>query len=496
MRRRRTRTSSLRVSPRPHHQHLFNARLDFDVDGTTNTVYEVEAAPVPTGPDNPLGNAFRQQATALATEAEAQRQTQAATSRHWRVVNPTSTNRLGAPVGYRLVPTMSTPTLLAQADSSVAERAGFARHNLWVTPYSRDERRAAGEFPNQHAGGDGLPRWTSADRPITERDIVCWYTFGVTHFVRPEDWPVMPVEYAGFLLSPFGFFERNPALDVPPSHRRLRDHRTAPRVTRGAGAAARSDRPTQPVPGGWPGAQASGLLTHRLSTELLRKGTGPERILRATGLGWVGEDERGGRRPGDVPSAGTDQEAPMVMEHTPKARRWLSLRFFWGVLFILGGLACIGHAIVVPASKHDVTHGIGPQGPETTDSAALGLGPRRRDLDRDGDRPHRLGLVPATGRDVRVALEPATGPPGAAPEQRALDRMPGQDALRRVGPCGRVRGGRRVGEGREPVASPRRGQVERVPDRAEQVDPTLVDVLSRWWEGPSRSDEGRRRRRG
>ena len=46
--------------------------------------------------------------------------------------------------------------------------------------------------------------------------MVLWYTFGVTHFVRPEDWPVMPVEYTGFLLSPFGFFDRNPALDLPP----------------------------------------------------------------------------------------------------------------------------------------------------------------------------------------------------------------------------------------------------------------------------------------
>ena len=27
----------------------------------------------------------------------------------------------------------------------------------------------------------------------------------------------MPVEYAGFLLAPFGFFDRNPALDVPPA---------------------------------------------------------------------------------------------------------------------------------------------------------------------------------------------------------------------------------------------------------------------------------------
>jgi primary-amine oxidase len=87
-----------------------------------------------------------------------------------------------------------------------------------VTPYDRDERRAAGEYPNQHEGGDGLPRWTAADRRIVDTDVVLWYTFGVTHFVRPEDWPVMPVEYTGFLLQPVGFFDRNPALDVPPTN--------------------------------------------------------------------------------------------------------------------------------------------------------------------------------------------------------------------------------------------------------------------------------------
>ena len=43
----------------PHHQHLFSARLDLDVDGPMNAVYEVEAEPVPAGPDNPWGNAFR-----------------------------------------------------------------------------------------------------------------------------------------------------------------------------------------------------------------------------------------------------------------------------------------------------------------------------------------------------------------------------------------------------------------------------------------------------
>ena len=61
------------------------------------------------------------------------------------------------------------------------------------------------------------PQWTAADRSLVDTDVVCWYTFGVTHFVRPEDWPVMPVEYTGFLLSPVGFFDQNPALDVPAS---------------------------------------------------------------------------------------------------------------------------------------------------------------------------------------------------------------------------------------------------------------------------------------
>jgi primary-amine oxidase len=201
----------------PNHQHLFSARLDLDVDGTTNSVYEIEAERVATGPDNPWGNAFRQRATRFDSELAAQRDVDPATSRAWKVVNPHSTNRLGLPVGYKLVPTMSTPTMLAAPDSSVGKRAGFARHNLWVTPYTPDERRAAGDYPNQHEGGDGLPRWTSADRSITDTDVVLWYTFGVTHFVRPEDFPVMPVEYTGFLLSPIGFFDRNPALDVPPT---------------------------------------------------------------------------------------------------------------------------------------------------------------------------------------------------------------------------------------------------------------------------------------
>ncbi|HEY2428652.1 MAG TPA: primary-amine oxidase, partial [Acidimicrobiales bacterium] len=195
----------------PNHQHLFCARLDVCVDGPSNSVSEVEAGGAPRGPGNEAGNAIVTRSTPLDTEAGAQRMADPMASRRWRIENR------AAGTAYDLVP-MSPVTLLADATSSVARRAQFATRNLWVTPYAPDERRPAGDHPNQHPGGDGLPAWTAADRPIVDRELVVWHTFGVNHLPRPEDWPVMPVEYAGFMLRPFGFFERNPALDLPPSH--------------------------------------------------------------------------------------------------------------------------------------------------------------------------------------------------------------------------------------------------------------------------------------
>ena len=89
--------------------------------------------------------------------------------------------------------------------------------HLWVTPYDPKQTNAAGYFINFNKGGDGLPKWTSANRSIENEDIVLWYTMGITHIPRPEEWPVMTVHRAGFKLVPAGFFVRNPALDVPRS---------------------------------------------------------------------------------------------------------------------------------------------------------------------------------------------------------------------------------------------------------------------------------------
>ncbi|HWF17422.1 MAG TPA: primary-amine oxidase [Acidimicrobiales bacterium] len=202
----------------PYHQHLFNVRLDIEVDGSDNSVFEVDAsgAGPPGTPENPWGNVFGTTATLLDSELAARRDVDPSRSRSWRIANRSMRNGVGEPTSYKLLPA-STPTLLAHPDSTVGQRAAFASHNLWVTPFDPEERRAAGDYPNQHRGGAGLPEWTARDRPIVDTDIVLWHSFGVTHIPRPEDWPVMPVEYTGFSLVPFGFFDRNPALDVPPS---------------------------------------------------------------------------------------------------------------------------------------------------------------------------------------------------------------------------------------------------------------------------------------
>jgi primary-amine oxidase len=201
----------------PFHQHFLVARLDLDVDGEANTVHMTESEALPVGPDNPHGLALVQRSIPLRTEAEARQDYDWSTQRAWTVVNESVTNGLGTPVGYKLVPGGCFPSMI-DPGSPVLARAQVINHTLWVTPFHEDERWPCGEFVVQSEEDRGLPAWTAANRSIEDTDVVLWYVFGIHHITRPEEWPVMSVDAVSFWLKPVGFFDRNPALDVPPSH--------------------------------------------------------------------------------------------------------------------------------------------------------------------------------------------------------------------------------------------------------------------------------------
>ena len=199
----------------PNHQHFFSFRLDFDVDGSSNSLMEMNAQSVPPDPRNTFGNAWEVSETMLETERAAQRDLNPLTHRVWKVINPSVTTSLGHHPGYALAPGENgVPYAAPTFPPRLA--AGFVEHPLWATRYAPDQMNAAGPYPNQGRPGEGLPEWAADDGSLVNTDLVVWYTLGVTHSPEPEEYPVMNSHHTGFHLMPDGFFTRNPALDVPP----------------------------------------------------------------------------------------------------------------------------------------------------------------------------------------------------------------------------------------------------------------------------------------
>ena len=201
----------------PNHQHFFCFRLDLDVDGVANSVREVEAESVPPGPENPLGNAFRARVTPLVSEVgRAPRQRRARRARLAR--------RQSRRAAMRSAARSATASCRCTASRRCSRSRMRASHSAPGSPATRSGSPATtrpsatrpAATPTARPETVGLPQWSAADRPLDGSDVVLWYTVGTTHFVRPEDWPIMPVARAGFRLEPVGFFDRNPSLDVAP----------------------------------------------------------------------------------------------------------------------------------------------------------------------------------------------------------------------------------------------------------------------------------------
>lgn len=198
-----------------HHDHFFSIRLDLDVDGVRNSFVRDRLVAERLPAHSPRRSVWRVQPEIAKTDTEAKFRLSYEKPALWRVVNPHKKNSLGYPVSYALR-TAGNALPLVDEDDVPLSRALFATHHLWVTPYSPKERYAAGDFPNQSTPGQGLPAWTADRRSVEDEDIVLWYTLGFHHVPSAEDWPVYNLGWHSLTLRPYNFFDRNPALDVPP----------------------------------------------------------------------------------------------------------------------------------------------------------------------------------------------------------------------------------------------------------------------------------------
>lgn len=209
-----------------NHQHLFSLRIDAAVDGHHNSVVQNDAvaSDLPVGvPGNLYGNAFYSKKTPIKTSLEGALDYCHETSRTWDIINPNVLNpSTKKPIGYKII-SRESPGLLPKPGSLVWRRAGFTRHALWVTKYRDHEMFPAGDYVCQSNGQPGWPNnttvvdWSERNENVENEDIVCWLQFGLTHFPRTEDFPIMPAEPVGIMLRASNFFEKNPALWVPPN---------------------------------------------------------------------------------------------------------------------------------------------------------------------------------------------------------------------------------------------------------------------------------------
>ncbi|KIV98846.1 uncharacterized protein PV09_09417 [Verruconis gallopava] len=212
----------------PYHQHIFALRIDPAIDGDGNSFVEEDSVPMPFDKDNPVGVGYITKKNTLLESGYSE----ARPNRVHKIVNPSVINKVSKrPVAYA-IHSPQKEMLLAHPDSWHAKRAKYALQPYWVTAHRDNELYAAGDYTYQSLPEDvdpasmtapprgDLASWAARRDNVDNEDIVVWHSISLTHNPRPEDYPVMPCETMTVSLKPSGFFEQNPALDVPQSTQR------------------------------------------------------------------------------------------------------------------------------------------------------------------------------------------------------------------------------------------------------------------------------------
>lgn len=199
------------------HQHIYNFRLDLDVDGENNSLTEVDPVVLPNTRGGPRTSTMQTVQRTVATERQAAQKFDPSTIR--LLSNPAKNNKVGNPVSYQLIPYAGGTHPIAKGanfaqDEWINHRLSFMDRQLWVTRYDPEEQFPEGKYPNRSNKDTGLGQFTADDQAIVNTDNVVWLTTGTTHVARAEEWPIMPTEWVHALLKPWNFFDETPTLGL------------------------------------------------------------------------------------------------------------------------------------------------------------------------------------------------------------------------------------------------------------------------------------------
>lgn len=196
------------------HQHIYNFRLDMDVDGEKNSFTRMN--PVV----NPNQKGIRKSAMEIETsvvdsESAASERFDPSTIR--LISNYNVENAMGNPVSYQMIPFAGGTHPIAKganfsADEWLFKRLNFMDKQIWVTKYDPNELYTDGDYPNRSTHDTGLGQFAGNNENIKNEDLVVWLTTGTTHVARSEEWPMMPTEWVNVLLKPWNFFDQTPSL--------------------------------------------------------------------------------------------------------------------------------------------------------------------------------------------------------------------------------------------------------------------------------------------
>ena len=198
----------------PFHDHYFNFRFDFDVDGPVNHPAVLEVVAGEPAPDSPRRSFWTVVRSMPASELDARYTLSAMAPKYFLVANRAERTRLGHHPAYMIHHGSVAYGPFDYATDPPMKRNAYIEHAVWNTVHDPAQRYAGGEFPMQSDGSDTLAQWVEADRPLQGADVVTWFTAGFHHLPRAEDWPVMSTDWKTIHIVPYNFFTRNPALTI------------------------------------------------------------------------------------------------------------------------------------------------------------------------------------------------------------------------------------------------------------------------------------------